>query len=217
MSHSPLPWKLYGDLNVRDAKGDHVASCGFNSTYQDAVKIGGENADLIVTACNAHDIVVKKVIPALIRGTHGSGSDPVGEIEYALKWLKTTGLLVTLIACLSGSAYASQVMYGTASWYSSADACGPKTNNLPGCPTASGDSIYDLEAGNKFFVALNEMPLKSKVKITCAETNREIIAYVMDRGGFKKYGRIADLSKQAFKRLAGSNSNGIINVKIERI
>lgn len=104
---------------------------------------------------------------------------------------------------------------GQASWYSSQDACGPKTNPHPGCPTASGVSIYKLEAGPEYFIASNDFPLRSKVKVSA--NGKTITARVMDRGGFEKYGRVADLSRASFKALAGSTDNGLINVTIERI
>lgn len=104
---------------------------------------------------------------------------------------------------------------GVASWYDSESACGSQTNRDPLCRTASGHSIYDLQRGKEFFIAMNGVPLGSRVRVTA--NGRSIYPLVLDRGGFEKYGRVADISKAGFERLAGSNRHGLINVKIEII
>jgi rare lipoprotein A (peptidoglycan hydrolase) len=111
----------------------------------------------------------------------------------------------------------SEVCYAeTASWYDSKSACGKKTNNLSGCPTASGVSIYQLEDRNIPFCASNDYPLGARLKITSLDSGKETVCTVYDRGGFKKYGRAIDLSKRNFKELAPL-TKGIINVSIERL
>ena len=105
---------------------------------------------------------------------------------------------------------------GKASWYSSDDACGKKTNNHPGCPTASGKSLYQLERDGVDFVAMNNVRMGTKVRVTNIKNNFSVIATVLDRGGFEKYGRIADLGKKTFAKLSPT-SDGIITVRIERI
>jgi rare lipoprotein A len=109
----------------------------------------------------------------------------------------------------------ARTMTGLASWYDSNSACGPQTNDKPGCPTASRLSLHALERGKFFFIASNKLPLGSWVKITYK--GRTILAKVVDRGGFDRYGRIADLSRAAFLKLVGTTRPGIIKVKIERI
>ena len=108
------------------------------------------------------------------------------------------------------------IQNGKVSWYSSADACGKKTNNHKGCPTASGKSIYDLERRHVDFIAMNNIRMGSKVRITNPDNNLSVIATVLDRGGFEKYGRIADLGKQTFAKISPTDE-GIITVNIERI
>mgnify|MGYP003393857500 CR=1 FL=1 len=103
---------------------------------------------------------------------------------------------------------------GKASWYSSNDCCGKKTNNLKGCPTASGESLYDLERRNELWIASNDLALGTRVRVSNIDSGRSFVGVVKDRGGFKKYGRIADLCKAGFQRLAPA-SQGIITVKME--
>lgn len=103
---------------------------------------------------------------------------------------------------------------GVASWYSSASACGAKTNRLPGCPTASGQSIYRLEANHVPFVAFNRAKIGSRVKITNLSNGREVEGIVLDRGGFGKYGRILDCSESVAKVL-GFKEAGVARVMVE--
>lgn len=105
-----------------------------------------------------------------------------------------------------------------ASWYSSADACGKKTNRLKGCPTASGASLYVLERKRKLFCAVprGAYKLGKRLKVINISNGASVKVAVLDTGGFRKYGRAIDLSKAAFKKLAPLGQ-GIINVKIEEI
>ncbi len=107
---------------------------------------------------------------------------------------------------------------GKASWYSSKDACGKKTNNLKGCPTASGKSIYALEREKVLFCAVPKGThrLGSRLKITNSANGKYVVVTVLDTGGFKKYSRSIDLGKEAFSKLAPVEC-GIINVKIQEI
>ena len=54
----------------------------------------------------------------------------------------------------------------------------------------------------------------SLLRVTNLENGKSIICRVNDRGGFKKYGRILDLSKGAFSKIANLKQ-GIIKVNIE--
>ncbi len=107
-------------------------------------------------------------------------------------------------------------LVGLVSWYSSADCCGPKTNHNPGCPLADQESIYELEKAGETWIASNNFPLGTKVRVTNLDNGKAISTTVRDRGGFKKYKRIGDLSKAGFQRLAPL-SKGVLRVKIEKI
>lgn len=104
----------------------------------------------------------------------------------------------------------------TASWYSSKDACGPKTNNYKGCPTASGKGLYDLEAKGTLFAASNDFKLGEKVRACAVDSGKCVEVVILDRGGFKKYGRSIDLCKSAFARISDSRK-GLVEVTITKV
>ena len=108
------------------------------------------------------------------------------------------------------------LILGKASWYDTKSACGPKTNSFIGCPTKDGSSLYELEKRGAYFVASNQFDLGKRVKITEVISRKSVIATVRDRGGFKKYGRIADLGRTAFQALSPLEK-GVIDVEIEAL
>lgn len=60
--------------------------------------------------------------------------------------------------------------------------------------------------------ASNSLPLGTRA--TVASGNRSVVVLITDRGGFGKYGRIIDLSKAAFARLAPIGQ-GVIRVCVD--
>lgn len=62
--------------------------------------------------------------------------------------------------------------------------------------------------------ASNTLPLGSRARVTAGK--RSIVVKITDTGGFGKYGRIIDLSKGAFAKLAPTRQ-GIAKVCVERI
>jgi len=99
-----------------------------------------------------------------------------------------------------------------ASWYS-VEAC--KYNKDNKCPTASGRSLYDLEKRGISFCASNDYQLGTRIKVTNQANGKFTLVEVLDRGGFKKYGREVDLCKKAFSQIADLKL-GTINVTIEK-
>ena len=91
---------------------------------------------------------------------------------------------------------------GKASWY------GGKFN---GSSTASGE-IFSEKA---LTAAHPSLPFGSIVEVTNNENNKKIKVRINDRGPFTK-GRIIDLSKEAFSRIADTNK-GVIDVSIKVI
>ncbi len=82
-----------------------------------------------------------------------------------------------------------------------------------GRKTASGE-IYNQ---NKLTCAATKTyKLGTYLKVTNIENNKSVVVKVNDRGGFKKYGRTLDLSRQAFKNIA-KLSKGVIKVRIEKV
>lgn len=104
---------------------------------------------------------------------------------------------------------------GKASWYSSREACGPKTNPLANCPTASGHSIFKLESQGVRFAAMWNMPFGTRIKVTNRKNGRSVIVIVLDRGPNKRlHSRSIDLCKRAFQDIA-DHRTGILQVKLE--
>lgn len=103
---------------------------------------------------------------------------------------------------------------GTASWYSSEDAC--KYNPTKGCPTASGKSIYELEKKGILFAASWSYPLGSKVLVKNKQNSKSVMVLVTDRGPAKRLHRVIDLGKDAYRKIA-SLKTGVINVEVRNV
>lgn len=125
-------------------------------------------------------------------------------------------LTLFLVLLFNGASYANKGdIYGKASWYSSKDACGAKTNNHPGCPTASGHSLFALEKRAVDFVAMNKVRIGTVVRVTNLKNGKSVTAKVLDRGGFDtKYGRVIDLGKHSFQQIEDPKK-GLATVKVE--
>jgi len=100
------------------------------------------------------------------------------------------------------TARAGDLQNGRASWYSTEE-CGYKT--------ASGKPLDDdaLTAAHK------SLPMGSLVCVTNLETNRSVVVKIIDRGPYKR-GRIIDLTRSAFSRIA-SCEKGIVRISIRVI
>lgn len=79
-----------------------------------------------------------------------------------------------------------------------------------GKKTASG-KIFDM---NGLTTASNTYPLGTILRVTNVKNNKSVEVEVTDRGGFSKYGRLLDLSKGAFSKIA-SVKQGIISIMVE--
>ena len=90
---------------------------------------------------------------------------------------------------------------GTASFYTI-----KSSSNL----TASGERFDE----NAMTCASMDYPFGTRLKVSNIENGESVIVKVNDRGGFKKYKRIIDLSKGAFAKIADLKL-GVIKVKIE--
>lgn len=75
--------------------------------------------------------------------------------------------------------------------------------------TASGE-LYDKA---KKTAAHRKLPFGTKIRVTNTKNKKSVIVKINDRGPYVK-GRIIDLSRSAFSRIARLEA-GIINVKIE--
>lgn len=109
--------------------------------------------------------------------------------------------LTTFAIMLFSVIYSQQV--GKASWYG---------NHHHGRKTASGE-VFNQHG---LTTASNSHPMGTKLKVTNVKNNKSVIVRVNDTGGFKKYGRLLDLSRGAFEKIASVNQ-GIITVLVEVI
>lgn len=76
--------------------------------------------------------------------------------------------------------------------------------------TASGSKFNN----NKYTAAHRKFPFGTKLRITNEQNGKCVIVEVTDRGPFSK-GREIDITKRAFRELAGDRATGGINVTIE--
>jgi rare lipoprotein A len=108
-------------------------------------------------------------------------------------------LSIIILLLVAGIASASEI--GKASFY---------TVKSSGLQTANGER-YNEDA---LTCASLDYKFNTLLKVTNIENGKAVIVRVNDTGGFKKYGRIIDLSKGAFSKIANLKQ-GIITVKIE--
>lgn len=80
-----------------------------------------------------------------------------------------------------------------------------------GRETASGE-IFNQNAMTAAMPNRSELGRSYRV----SHAGRSVVVRITDTGGFAKYGRVIDLSRAAFARLADTD-RGIINVCLERI
>ena len=115
-----------------------------------------------------------------------------------MKILTFSFIILLLVA---GIASASEI--GKASFY---------TVKSSGLQTANGER-YNEDA---LTCASLDYKFNTLLKVTNIENGKAVIVRVTDRGNFKKYGRILDLSRGAFAKIADTKL-GVIKVKIEVI
>ena len=149
----------------------------------------------------------------LIRRGIGRGLTPIESIECAENAIKKTAGKPVVLALLMMIAFSSQAFAatGTASWYST-EAC--KFNPDPKCPTANGESLYELEQNGEKFAAAWGIPFGTKIKVVNLDSGKSVVVTVRDRGPAHRLNRIIDLSKVAFQEI-GSLEKGVINVSTE--
>ena len=92
---------------------------------------------------------------------------------------------------------------GIASWYSETD---------PGIlPTTANGEIFD---DRQLTCASWDYPFNTKLKVTNLKNGKEVICRVNDRGPAKRLGRLIDLTKTAFKKIADTQK-GLIQVSVK--
>ena len=129
-------------------------------------------------------------------------------------------LIATLLIALFGKIGSAQdlrkepddTIHGKISWYSQ-EAC--QYNPDPACPTASGHSLYGLEARGVRFAAAWDYPFGTELEVCSDDTGRCVSVIVLDRGPAKRLNRVIDLSKAAFGDIADTSA-GIIEGTVRR-
>lgn len=110
--------------------------------------------------------------------------------------MKKTLLTITTLLLFSSVCLAKN--YGIASFYY-------RPQN-----TASGKWFTP----NKMWAAHKTLPLGTKVKVTNVKNQKSVIVTIWDRGPYKK-GRVIDLSKSAFSKIADTKKGlCTVNLKI---
>ena len=108
-----------------------------------------------------------------------------------------------------------RTLRGSASWYSSQDAC--PFNKHPACPTASGASLYALEAQGVPYAASWNYPFGTRLRICRADQpGRCTEVVVLDRGPAKRLHRVLDMNRRSFRVLADPRQ-GLVRVTIEKL
>ena len=127
-------------------------------------------------------------------------------------WIWSAIILAVLVLGVFASARASEIgtaIFGTASWYSTESCHAEGTSGI----MANGKAM-DNEA---FTAASWDYRFGTVLRVTNLDNHRSVLVVVSDRGPSKRLvrrGRIIDLSRGAFRRLARLEA-GIIKIKVE--
>lgn len=95
---------------------------------------------------------------------------------------------------------------GTASYYSEAGCLGCNAKRK----MANGEILDD----SKLTVAMNNIKLNTKLRITNLRNGRVVNARVTDRGGFNKYGRLLDVSLAVKQLLDLKTDKDLLKVEV---
>lgn len=128
---------------------------------------------------------------------------------------RTAGILVLALCWPATATIAGEpVQTGTASYYG-AEAC--RWNPNPGCPTADGSSLYELERQQVPYAAMWDVPFGSRWQVCRADQPTRCVEVVCrDRGPHKRLHRLIDLNARSFAQLA-PRSAGVLAVTVERV
>lgn len=94
------------------------------------------------------------------------------------------------------------VFFGVASWYSESD---PGINRH----TANGEVFNDT----KMTCASWDFPFGTRLRVTNVRNGKSVVCTVNDRGPAKRLGRLVDLTKSAFRKIAEPRV-GLIRVRM---
>ncbi len=112
--------------------------------------------------------------------------------------------LIIFQSVFSPSAFSEQSV-GVASWYSESD---PSIN----LHTANGEVFDD----SQMTCASWDYPFGTILRVTSVKNGKSIVCRVNDRGPSKRLGRLIDLTKSGFGKMAPLKA-GLIQVKVEKM
>lgn len=128
--------------------------------------------------------------------------------DYRKKFIWIAVILAAwFVLCL----FAASKVWGAEASYYTYDSC--RKEGSSGVFTASGERFNE----NALTAAMWGVPFGTLVRVTNLANGKSVVVRITDRGPSKrlvKIGRIIDLSKMAFKRIA-SLKDGVIKVKVE--
>lgn len=123
---------------------------------------------------------------------------------FTFKRFITVVLVVVLfLFIMTASSKKAEAQTGVASWYG---------GHFHGKLTANGERF------NKWAMttASNSHKMGTRLRVTNVDNGKSVVVKVNDTGGFKKYGRLLDLSRGAFSKIANVD-RGTVKVKVSVI
>lgn len=127
--------------------------------------------------------------------------------DMAFKYNTLNDDLTVQLASCSAKIPKAKKSVGKVSYYSK-DGC-------IGCNAAQKMANGQIFNENAMTLAHNSIPLNTKVTVKNLTNGLFTTAIVTDRGGFTKYGRVADLSKGLYEAIAANTDKSIIEITWE--
>lgn len=132
-------------------------------------------------------------------------------MKRCMGWLVFCMAAVTWLAALMGGIAQAegQGRAGIASWYSRAECMTPRN---PNALTASGEPLDD----KALTCATWGVPFGTRLRVSTLDGTRSVIVRVNDRGPARRLGRLIDLTRAAFSRLAPLDK-GLVRVTVREV
>ncbi|MFD1383384.1 septal ring lytic transglycosylase RlpA family protein [Rhodanobacter aciditrophus] len=120
------------------------------------------------------------------------------------RFVGLSGVLLMLSACSSGP-----ISHQDAVGFSEEGGASYYADKYHGRTTASGERFNQ----NAMTAAHKRLPFGTRVKVTNLDNGKSIVVRINDRGPFVR-GRVIDLSKAAFQRIANTRV-GVVEVRVD--
>jgi len=155
----------------------------------------------VLVGCNIRVSAQKTEIEALKRQIEVGAGVAANYADY-------TAQLETELASCSAKLPKPKTFKGKVSYYSADGCLGCRSNQI----TASGEPFDE----NKYTMAIpvewKHIPMGTIATAKNLDNGKTITLKINDRGGFLKYGRVADLSKAAYLALGAKTDQSIIEI-----